>query len=107
MLQTLGNSNGVPEQCTALYGSSHWESGIHDICSDYMYVQSAVQHAGLSIVLGVTKHEWERLRIKFWAVKFDESVAGGSGAFGVSGYVALASEVRGKRGQLERQRDER
>ena len=57
MLRTLGNSNGVPEQCTALYGSSHWESGIHDICSEYMYVQSAVQHAGLSIVLGVTKHE--------------------------------------------------
>ena len=51
--------------------------------------------------------KWERLRIKFWAVKFEESVAGGSGAFGVSGYVALASEVRGKRGQLERQRDER
>ena len=67
-----------------------------------MYVQSAVQHAGLSIVLGVTKHEWERLRIKFWAVKFEESSAAddadGGGGVGVSEYVALASELRGKRG---------
>ena len=52
--------------------------------------------------------ERERLRIKFWAVKFEECGAarGGGSGVGVSEYVALLpSKLRGKRGQLERQRD--
>ena len=73
-----------------------------------------MQHAGLADALGVTKSgEWETLRIKFLTVKFGEFGAAtvvvgvGGGGVGVSEYVALlASELRGKRGQLERQRDD-
>ena len=57
---------------------------------------------------GRVRAHWERLRIKFWAVKFEECGAarGGGSGVGVSEYVALLpSKLRGKRGQLERQRD--